>query len=350
MKRYFVSLLAALILLPGFVLERPALAQREAPKRAEKRETPSSSQALAGTACLPINTGGVAVTENFDTLASTGTSNVTPTGWFFVETGTSTANDGQYNTGTGSSGTGDTYSFGAAASTERAFGGVQSGTLVPTIGACFLNNTGQFINQFTITYTGEQWRLGTADRGPDRLDFQFSLNATSIADAAAIWLDADALDFSSPVTTGAVGLRDGNAAANRTTITFTVAPMSIPPGSTFYVRWLDFNVGSADDGLAVDDFSLTPQVVTAAAVSINGRIVTASGAGVRNATVVVSGGMLSDPLRAVTNPFGFYRFEGLAAGQTYLVTVSARRHRFAESSKVVTLDNDLNNFDFVAEP
>jgi hypothetical protein len=39
--------------------------------------------------------------------------------------------------------TGDTYSFGAASNTERAFGGLQSGSLNPTIGAAFTNNTGE---------------------------------------------------------------------------------------------------------------------------------------------------------------------------------------------------------------
>ena len=40
------------------------------------------------------------------------------------------------------SNTGDTYSYGAAGSTDRALGGLRSGSLIPLFGACFTNNTG----------------------------------------------------------------------------------------------------------------------------------------------------------------------------------------------------------------
>ncbi len=101
-------------------------------------------------------------------------------GWDFFETGTN-ANT-TYTAGTGSSNTGDTYSYGAAGTTERAFGGLLSGTLVPRIGAQFTNNTRRRHQSLAISYTGEQWRLGqnTAGRAADRLDFQLSTDATSL--------------------------------------------------------------------------------------------------------------------------------------------------------------------------
>src|SRR5215204_2572297 len=78
-----------------------------------------------------------AVTQDFNTLNPPAT---TPAGWGFVETGTNA--NAAFSTGTGSSNTGDTYSFGATGSPDRAFGGLQSGSLVPTIGARFVINTG----------------------------------------------------------------------------------------------------------------------------------------------------------------------------------------------------------------
>src|SRR3989442_9584122 len=82
----------------------------------------------------------VAYTQDSNTIASTGTSSVLPAGWAFAETGTNA--NMTYTAGTGSGNTGDTYSFGATGSTERALGGLQSGNLVPMIGAGFINNTG----------------------------------------------------------------------------------------------------------------------------------------------------------------------------------------------------------------
>ncbi|MGH9967435.1 MAG: DNA/RNA non-specific endonuclease [Pyrinomonadaceae bacterium] len=209
-------------------------------------------RALADTS-TPVNiaTFGVPVTENFNTLASSGTSSTTPAGWGFSEAGTN-ANT-TYTAGTGSSATGDTYSFGATSNTERALGGLQSGTLIPTIGAAFTNNTGGTITSLDISYTGEQWRLGALAR-TDRLDFQISTDATTLA--SGTYTDVNALDFTAPITGPTVGALDGNAAANRTTISRTITGLSIANGATFFIRWTDLNAAGSDDGLAVDDFSL----------------------------------------------------------------------------------------------
>jgi hypothetical protein len=191
--------------------------------------------------------------QTFDTfLASSGTSSSVPVGWDFVETGTS-ANT-TYAAGTGSNNAGNTYSFGTGASIERAFGTLQSGTLISTIGASFTNNTSLTITDLAIGYTGEQWRLGALGRA-DRLDFQLSTNAISLTNG--VWTDYDSLDFTSPITNTAVGALDGNAAANRTPLNPTISGLHIPNGATFWIRWVDFDAAGSDDGLAVDSFSIT---------------------------------------------------------------------------------------------
>jgi endonuclease/exonuclease/phosphatase family metal-dependent hydrolase len=195
-------------------------------------------------------------TENFNTLLATGTTNdisTLPAGWTFVETGTN-ANT-TYAAGTGSSNAGNTYSLGLDA-TDRALGGLQSGSLIPSIGAGFTNNTGATITELIISYTGEQWRLGATPRAQaDRLDFQWSLDATSLT--SGTWTDIDNLDFVAPIIAGTVGALNGNASSNRASVSFTISGLLIPSGSSFWIRWNDFNVASSDDALAVDDFSLT---------------------------------------------------------------------------------------------
>ncbi len=232
---------------------------------------------------VSITSFGTALPENFNTLASSGTSSVVPAGWAFLETGTG-ANT-LYSAGTGSSTGGDTYSFGAASNSERAFGGLQSGSVNPTVGASYANNTGGTITSLDITYTGEQWRLGAAGRS-DRNDFQYSLNATALNNGT--WVDVDTLDFSSPNTTTA-GALDGNAAANRTTLTASITGLSIPSGAVFWIRWTDLNVSGSDDGLAVDDFSLTADGVGGGTVlTINNVTVLEGDSGTTNASFTVS--------------------------------------------------------------
>ncbi len=207
-------------------------------------------------------TGGT-YSQNFDSLAMTGTSTSLPAGWLMNETGASA--NATYTAGTGSGNTGDTYSFGAAGSTDRALGSLRSGNLVPSFGACFSNNTGTALSSFDVAYTGEQWRLGTAGR-TDQLDFQYSLNATSLT--TGTWTDVNALDFVTPTTT-TVGAKDGNDASNRTPRSATVSSVSIPNGSTFCLRWVDADATGADDGLAIDDFSITVSGTPMPTLSIN---------------------------------------------------------------------------------
>ncbi|MGM5469295.1 choice-of-anchor D domain-containing protein [Flavobacteriaceae bacterium LMO-SS05] len=194
---------------------------------------------------------GNTYTQDFNSLAIGGSSTLVPIGWSFSESGTN-ANT-TYSAGAGNSIAGDTYSFGIASNTERSFGGLQSGTLTPTIGVSFTNDTGTIITELTISYTGEQWRLGATGR-VDQLDFQYSLNATSLT--TGTWTDENNLDFTAPITAGTVGALDGNLVNNRTSKAFTITGLSIANGATFWLRWNDLNASGADDGLAVDDFSI----------------------------------------------------------------------------------------------
>ncbi|MFO1000133.1 MAG: hypothetical protein U0936_07340 [Planctomycetaceae bacterium] len=192
-------------------------------------------------------------TQNFDSLAITGTSTVTPVGWEFLETGT--AANSLYSAGTGSDNTGDTYSFGSSGNADRALGGIRSGSLTPTIGVSFTNIAASSIQSLEIAYEGEQWRLGAIGR-TDRLDFQYSVNATNLNNGT--WLDFNALDFISPFTS-ATGALDGNLSTNRTSLANSISGLNIGTGQTVWLRWNDFDSSGSDDGLAIDNFSLTAQ-------------------------------------------------------------------------------------------
>jgi uncharacterized protein len=188
--------------------------------------------------------------ENFDTLAVV-TDSVVPAGWQFSETGSS-ANT-TYGAGTGSSTTGNTYSFGSTGSTERALGSVRTTGVAATFGSVIANETGSSITELTVQFTGEQWRLGALGR-LDRLDFGYSTDATSVA--TGVWFDVDALDFTAPVTAGVVGALDGNAIENQFLLSHTITGLNVASGTSVWLRWVDFEAAGSDDGLAIDNFSI----------------------------------------------------------------------------------------------
>jgi uncharacterized protein len=226
-------------------------------------------QSVQAAGSVSLTTLDSAYTQDFNTLAITGTANtILPVGWDLIETGGGTRDNEQYAADNGGSATGDTYSYGATGNTERAYGGLRSGTLIPVIGASFTNNTGATITTLDIAYIGEQWRAGVLNRNAaDRIDFQLSTNATSLA--TGTWTDFDNLDFSSPNINASAGALDGNASGNRASISSSVTGLSVADGSSFWIRWNDFDISSSDDGLSIDDFSVTPHSAVLPNLTIN---------------------------------------------------------------------------------
>lgn len=201
-------------------------------------------------------------TQNFDTLASTGTSQALPAGFQIAEVGTGSAADGVYAAGTGSSNSGNTYSFGAAGSAERALGSLGSGSVSPIFfGGIFTNGLGGTILSLAFDYTGEQWRAGSST--DDRLDFQYSLDATAVDNGA--WTDIDSLDFLPLILAGNTAL-NGNLAVNQRALTGTTGALSIASGQRFGFRWIDVDSTGGDHGLGVDNFTLRATLAPTAAV------------------------------------------------------------------------------------
>ena len=89
-------------------------------------------------------------------------------------------------------------------------------------------------------------------------------------------------------------------------------------------------------------------VPTAAGISVSGQV-RAGKNPVAGATVTITGGNLPAPMVAKTNNFGNYTFEGLQAGQIYVVSVTAKRYNFPQSSIVLNPDDNITGADFEAE-
>lgn len=88
-------------------------------------------------------------------------------------------------------------------------------------------------------------------------------------------------------------------------------------------------------------------VITAAPVSISGRVSTNNGRGLANALVYLTD-QEGNPQMVRSNAFGHYRFESVSAGQAATITVVSKRNRFAP--QVVNLNESATQLDFVAEP
>jgi hypothetical protein len=76
---------------------------------------------------------------------------------------------------------------------------------------------------------------------------------------------------------------------------------------------------------------------------------TADARGIDKAVVTIAdaGGNVR---RALTNPFGYYRFDGIEVGATYILTVEAKQHQFENPTRAVSVIDELTDVNFIALP
>ena len=236
--------------------------------------------ALAALGHAQVSYTGGSYAQNFDTLPASGTFTLSGTGpfaldgapvgaaglsgWSFAKYAGTGAN-AIFLVSTGTNNAGGVYSFGAAAAPERALGSLGSGGVASRFGVALVNNTGGTVTQFTLSYTGEQWRRGSA--AANKLTFAYALGATDIN--TGTFTAVPALDFTAPNTTGSGVAIDGNAAGNRTAISALVTGVAWEPGQTLVLRWSDVDDSGSDDGIAIDDltFSTTASLLPAVAAT-----------------------------------------------------------------------------------
>lgn len=96
-------------------------------------------------------------------------------------------------------------------------------------------------------------------------------------------------------------------------------------------------------------FAIVRLSPTAANVAISGRVTTTEGRGIRNARLVLTS---PDGARrtATTSTFGYYAFDGVEVGQTYVLEAAAKRFTFANPTRVFSLQDHVTGMDFAAEP
>lgn len=216
---------------------------------------------IAVNAQVNITQLSVPYTENFNGLSDTSHTNpysTLPAGWKALEVGSGA--DATYRAAWGQLAGGDLYSFGDSAVKERAIGAVGSGSVGPVyFGIAIVNKTGGTVQNVRVKYTGELWRVGNPARttGPDSLHVTYGKNNGTLS--AGKWNSAAYLNFISPApSTGASNIQlNGNATANKVNIDDTITGVNLAQNDTLWIRWMDFNSSSFDDGLGVDDLSIT---------------------------------------------------------------------------------------------
>ena len=101
-------------------------------------------------------------------------------------------------------------------------------------------------------------------------------------------------------------------------------------------------------GAAVNIGAVEVQLApTAAAVSVSGRVTTESGRGIRSVIVTMTD-MHGNVRTATSTSFGYYRFENVAAGETYIFAARGKRFFFEQNAQVHSIMEETSDINFVA--
>jgi len=89
----------------------------------------------------------------------------------------------------------------------------------------------------------------------------------------------------------------------------------------------------------------SPLGPTAAAVSVGGKVITANGAGIRNIRVTLTGAN-GQNRTTITGSFGYFRFDEVTAGETYVLTAVGKRFEFVP--QIITVSDDIVDISIAA--
>lgn len=89
---------------------------------------------------------------------------------------------------------------------------------------------------------------------------------------------------------------------------------------------------------------------TAADSSISGRVTDSNGQGIANITIALVNAATGETVSVTTNNSGEYRFENVAAGQTYIVAASSQQYTFSPPNYFINFLDELTGINFIAAP
>jgi hypothetical protein len=114
-----------------------------------------------------------------------------------------------------------------------------------------------------------------------------------------------------------------------------------------HVRIITTDAVSVDEWVGIDDINISCAMPTASAVAVSGRAALPNGQGLSGVIVTLNGGSLNETKQARTNSFGYYRFDDVPSGETYILTALSKRCIFENPMRVMNIFDNVSDADFI---
>ena len=86
---------------------------------------------------------------------------------------------------------------------------------------------------------------------------------------------------------------------------------------------------------------------TAAPVTVSGRVTTSDGLGIGGVRLTLLD-TFGRAYQAISSPFGYFKFNDVAAGQTYILSASSKQYQFG--ARALTVDDVVDDLTIIASP
>ncbi len=109
------------------------------------------------------------------------------------------------------------------------------------------------------------------------------------------------------------------------------------------------SISNATGGNGADIGAFEMQLApTAATVSVSGRVTTASGRGILNVRLSLTDSS-GQTRTATTTSFGYYHFDNVQAGETYILSAVGKRYTFSQPVQVLNINEETEEVNFIAD-
>jgi hypothetical protein len=140
----------------------------------------------------------------------------------------------------------------------------------------------------------------------------------------------------------------GGSLPNNLTFNSNFAPDAIVSiaGTPTFANTFNFAV-TAFDGVNSNATNYALEILpapTAASVSVSGRVLISKDYGLESARVTLTDSQ-GNSRTIVTSPFGYYRFDDVSVGETYVLSISAKRGQF--NPQIVNVTEEINELNFL---
>jgi hypothetical protein len=141
---------------------------------------------------------------------------------------------------------------------------------------------------------------------------------------------------------------DGPNISGRVTSINLFLPAACDNQAQVQVRIIANDAVGQDEWIGINNVVFSNLPPTSANVSVGGRALYDNGSPVSRAQITMLDSM-GNTRTATTNSFGYYRFDEVEVGQTYILEINSRKIYFPNPTRIVSVEDNLSDVDFIAQ-